>query len=126
MERETRAILIASVILAALLFAASAEALDMDLTCGSSIVSVGDRRHEVLRKCGTPSFIETWQEVRTRAIEPWGSRPEGVYYIGPLFAREELVTIEEWEYNLGPNRFIRYLRFENGRLTRVTTGDYGY
>jgi hypothetical protein len=43
----------------------------------------------------------------------------------PLFVKE-LVTIEEWEYNLGSNRFIRYLRFENGRLTRITEGDYGY
>ena len=35
-------------------------------------------------------------------------------------------TIEEWEYNLGTGQFIRYLRFENGRLIRITTGDYGY
>jgi hypothetical protein len=43
----------------------------------------------------------------------------------PLFVKE-LVTIEEWEYNLGSNSFIRYLRFENGRLMRITEGDYGY
>jgi len=36
------------------------------------------------------------------------------------------VTVEEWEYNLGPGRFIRYLTFENGRLIKITTGDYGY
>ncbi|MBW1954196.1 MAG: DUF2845 domain-containing protein [Deltaproteobacteria bacterium] len=29
-------------------------------------------------------------------------------------------------YNLGPNRFIRILRFENGRLVDITTGDRGY
>jgi hypothetical protein len=39
---------------------------------------------------------------------------------------EELVTVEEWEYNFGSTRFIRYLQFENGRLTRITEGDYGY
>jgi hypothetical protein len=39
---------------------------------------------------------------------------------------KELVTVEEWEYNLGPTKFIRYLRFENGRLIRITDGDYGY
>jgi len=44
---------------------------------------------------------------------------------GFLFAKE-LVTVEEWEYNLGPGSFIRYLTFENGRLIKITTGDYGY
>ena len=44
---------------------------------------------------------------------------------GFLFAKE-LVTVEEWEYNLGPGRFIRYLTFENGRLIKITIGDYGY
>jgi len=39
---------------------------------------------------------------------------------------KELVTVEEWEYNLGPTRFIRYLQFENGRLIRIIDGDYGY
>ena len=126
MKREIDAILISCAILVAFLFVASAAALDMDLTCGSYIVSVGDRRNDVLRKCGAPSFVESWQEVRVRGdINPWMLESERKFFIGPLFA-EELVTIEEWEYNLGPNRFLRYLRFENGRLTRVTTGDYGY
>jgi hypothetical protein len=34
--------------------------------------------------------------------------------------------MEEWRYNLGPNRFIRYLGVENGRPVRITTGDCGY
>ena len=44
---------------------------------------------------------------------------------GFLFAKV-LVTVEEWEYNLGPGRFIRYLTFESGRLIKINTGDYGY
>ena len=126
MKRENKAHLVSCIFLAAFLFVASAEALDMDLTCGSYIVSVGDHRYDVLRKCGTPSFVESWQELRARGdLNPWRVESDRRFFIGPLFAKE-LVTIEEWEYNLGPNRFIRYLRFENGRLTRVTTGDYGY
>ena len=34
--------------------------------------------------------------------------------------------VEEWEYNFGTNRFLYYLRFENGKLMRITVGDYGY
>jgi hypothetical protein len=43
----------------------------------------------------------------------------------PIFV-DKLVTVEELEYNLGSNRFTRYIRFENGRLIRITKGDYGY
>jgi hypothetical protein len=126
MKRETFPILISCVILAAFLLAGSAEALDMGFKCGSHIVAVGDRAYDVLNKCGDPAYVETWQEVRFRKdIDPWTVETGRRYYIGPLFA-QELVTIEEWQYDLGPNRFMRYLRFENGRLTRVTTGDYGY
>jgi hypothetical protein len=56
----------------------------------------------------------------------WGAlfrRPKRLR--NPLFLRE-YVTMEEWEYNLGPTAFIRYLRFENDILTRITIGDYGY
>jgi hypothetical protein len=126
MKRKLEVILIGCVLLTALLLVASAGALDMGFTCGSFIVAVGDRAYDVLKKCGDPVYVESWQEVRARGdIDPWTVEPGRRYYIGPLYA-QELVTVEEWEYDLGPNRFIRYLRFENGRLTRVTTGDYGY
>jgi len=35
------------------------------------------------------------------------------------------VMIDEWTYDLGPNRFIRHLIFEDGRLIRVWTADRG-
>ncbi len=126
MKKKIEVILIGCVLLAAFLFVASAGALDNNFTCGSYIVAVGERAYDVLKKCGDPSYVESWQEVRARGdIDPYTVEPGRRYYIGPLFA-QELVTVEEWEYDLGPNRFIRYLRFENGRLTRVTTGNYGY
>lgn len=46
-------------------------------------------------------------------------------YREPLFV-EEFVEIEEWTYNLGSTRFIRYLIFENGVLVDIITGDYGF
>ena len=39
---------------------------------------------------------------------------------------KEEVRIEEWTYNLGPTRFVRYLRFENGILDAIRNGDKGY
>ncbi len=96
-----------------------------DFRCGSDIISRGDRKFDVLRKCRNPDNVEVREEVRIK-------RDLGVHFFLPgeeppgfLFAKE-LVTVEEWEYNLGPGRFIRYLTFENSRPIKITTGDYGY
>ncbi len=106
-----------------LLVASSASA--SDFRCGSDIISPGDRKFDVLRKCGNPDNVEVWEEVRIKRnlgdhLFLPGEEPPGY-----LFAKE-LVTVEEWDYNLGSGRFTRYLTFENGRLIKITTGDYGY
>ena len=112
------ALLIFSLLLASSVLAA-------DFRCGSNIISSGDRKFDVLRKCGNPANVEVWEEVRikrdlgARLFLP-GEEPPGFPFA------KEFVTVEEWEYNLGPGRFIRYLTFENGRLIKITTGDYGY
>jgi hypothetical protein len=36
------------------------------------------------------------------------------------------VPVEEWTYDFGPQRFIQFLTFEDGRLVRVQSGDYGH
>jgi hypothetical protein len=107
------------------LCAAPSSVLPADFRCGANIISVGARKSEVLRKCGEPASMEAWEAVRYKGS--LGSRPVlPDEDLSRPFLVKELVTIEEWEYNLGPGQFIRYLRFENGRLIRITTGDYGY
>jgi len=98
----------------------------VDFRCGSKIITPGERKYDVLRRCGEPVNVTSWEEVRTK--RDFGSGlldPERVFRRVPLLV-DELVRIEEWEYNLGPNQFIRYLRFENDRLIRIIEGDYGY
>jgi hypothetical protein len=114
-----------SSILLVLVLSVAAIASASDFTCGSDIISPGDRKFDVLRKCGNPDNVEVRQEVRIKRdlgahLFLPGEEPRGF-----LFAKE-LVTVEEWEYNLGPGRFIRYLTFENNRLIKITIGDYGY
>ena len=109
-----------------ILFFVASHVLAADLICGSNIISLGDRQYDVRRKCGNPTHVESWEELRVKRdlgvhFFPPGEEPPGA----PLFVKV-LVTVEEWEYNLGPGKFIRYLTFENGRLTKITTGDYGY
>jgi len=109
-----------------LLLAASSPVMASDLICGSKIITVGDRMYDVLRKCGEPSHVEVWEEVRIRRDLGLRLSETGMLLDQSPLLVKKLVTVEEWEYNFGSNRFIRYLRFENGRLIRITEGDYGY
>ena len=69
------------------------------LRCGSQLVSLGDRRFEVLQKCGEPAF-----------------RDLVGYSLGPSERRE--YQIEEWVY--GPdNGMLSILTFEGTRLRAI-------
>jgi hypothetical protein len=114
------------ILLVTLLLAAASVVMADGFSCGSRFITSGDRTYDVLRKCGESSHVEARGEVRVkRDFGPLLSETQTGLRRRPLFV-EELVTIEEWEYNLGSTRFVRYLRFENGRLTSITEGDYGY
>lgn len=84
-----------------------------DFGCERSIVSSGETKMEVRMKCGEPTSIDIiGEELLERKTPDLEDR---------IFA-----TIEEWTYNLGPNRFIRIYRFNNGRLAQIETGGYGH
>lgn len=76
------------------------------------IVSIGESKSEVLVKWGEPAWKDTRQEEFKERLT------DGTY-------RTTMVTIDEWTYNLGPQRFMRILTFRNGKLTDITTGSYG-
>jgi hypothetical protein len=99
------------------------------LRCGTRLVSEGDTKAEVVYKCGEPGQVESWEEERIMRDyqEPlYQSRyREYLRYRDPFLVKEH-VKIEEWTYNLGSSRLIRYLRFENGILRYIATGGYGY
>lgn len=117
MVKDMKITLISCVLSVVLLVAAASDITASDITasdfrCGSRIITIGDYKYDVLSKCGEPSHVEVWQEVN-------------IFGLQPRFV-EEQVIVERWEYNLGPTSFIRYLRFENDRLIRITQGGYGY
>ncbi len=86
------------------------------LSCGNKIVELGDRKVEVLLKCGNPDFIEKWEE-RTLAYRDFEGRvvqgSAGKYYT------------EEWTYNFGSNRFLYFLKFVNEKLSNIEEGNRG-
>ena len=118
----------ASCIVVAILFlAAASQAAEADFRCGNEIISVGDRKFDVLRKCGEPANVDVRQEIRSRNLGSVVLGPDNrIQIYSAPFLVDELVTIEEWEYNLGPAKFIRYLTFENSSLVSIALGDYGY
>lgn len=106
---------------------ANADSLTSDLRCGQYVIVRGARQSEVLRKCGNPSYVESWEKesVKRDFYKDIPAQSDEQLSQEPLFLREQ-IRVEEWEYNFGPTRFLYYLRFENGKLIRITVGDYGY
>lgn len=101
-----------------------------DFRCGARIISAGDRKFDVLSKCGEPTSQAGRVEKRIkrdyyRDLFPVREPRESEQFREPRFV-EEIVEIDEWVYNLGSTQFIRYLTFENGILVKIETGDYGF
>ncbi len=88
------------------------------MRCGTALISPGDRKLEILHRCGEPDAVEQWH----------GYRSFHFHHPHPGVGHEAVipVTVEEWTYNLGPHRFMRLLHFENGVLRWIKSLDYGH
>ncbi len=89
------------------------------LRCGRELVSIGDHLMDVLRKCGEPAYIDERIEFKSSRLYHHPSLP----YYNDIYGQ---VVVQEWTYNFGRQRFMQLLRFENNRLKRIQTLDYGY
>ncbi|HMJ15239.1 MAG TPA: DUF2845 domain-containing protein [Polyangiaceae bacterium] len=108
---------------ACLLFVGNAQA--DSLSCKNRIVSSGDSTYQVRSVCGEPDATTRRIEVRTvRHSVPVPC--QGGQRCWRTVERTIDVTIEEWTYDFGRQRFIQYLTFEDGRLDRVQSGSYGH
>jgi hypothetical protein len=84
------------------------------------LIRVDEPLIEARAKCGTPTHVVQRNEkekVSLRARHAAGSEF--------IEEREITLEVEEWYFDLGRNRFSRLIRFENGRLAKITTGQYG-
>ena len=89
------------------------------LQCGTSLISTGDTRDQVMAKCGNPADIE-----RGSVLIPSVAWVNGV----PVSAGNTLieVPVELWTYNFGPTQLMRRVRFESGRVVSIEILGYGY
>ncbi len=86
-------------------------------TCDPAVLSVGKLTLEILSRCGEPTVKDEWEE-EVAAVRPIDGQL--------VYAETAWRTIAVWTYDFGPNAFVRYVRIEDGKVTRVETGSYGY
>ncbi len=96
---------------------------DRHMRCQGSLVSIGDTTAQVLDTCGKPNKIKRWKEYQNGSmVQIYDYKTER--YIAPQGLPNPIV-MERWTYNLGANKFIRYLYFQDGKLIRIKTGERG-
>jgi len=93
------------------------------LRCQDRLVYLGDAKAKVLDKCGEPDQIDQWEEDHNSYISQIYDY-EKERYIAPKLIKGPIL-MECWTYNMGSNKFIRYLHFQNGELTKIETGEKG-
>jgi hypothetical protein len=101
------------------LLAAALPAAASTMRCGGHLVRDGDSAAEVRARCGAPTDV-TRTEIRKAPIIWQGGRPYR------LAGGDRLVPVETWIYNLGPNKFMRKLRIEDGIVVSIDTLGYGH
>lgn len=108
----------AAALLAMLALAAAPASADA-FRCGTRLVTDGDSSGKVLALCGEPTELRRSSILR---------RPTVWIYGAPYYVSNDLVEVplEIWIYNLGPQKLMRELRFEDGILVDVKTLGHGY
>jgi len=96
---------------------------DASLRCGTRLANVGDAPYQVKSLCGAPDDVQ--QRTEVRAVRRAVTLPCRAGYCQAFVEDSIQVTVEEWTYDFGPQRFVQFLTFENGRLVRVRSGNYG-
>ena len=94
---------------------------DRFLRCQGRLVSIGDTKEEVLEKCDHPDKRDQWDEDHNGTISQiYDYKTER--YIAPKHIKQP-IQMERWTYDMGANKFIRYLYFQNGELIKIETGE---
>jgi len=117
-RRLTTRLLAACVLIVVVVLAGIEQPAAAALRCGTRLVSLGDHKLEVLNKCGEPTLIEPLGYGHYTYWPHHSHRLHGHY---TAFAQ-----LEEWTYNFGPRRFMRLVRFADGKVVRIISLDYGY
>jgi Protein of unknown function (DUF2845) len=108
-------LLLCAIVLSAVQPAVSAD----DLRCGDRLVSEGDTASLVRERCGAPTETRLERKLVPAVIWRNGRRIQ-------LPGGDREVVVEFWTYNLGPNRFMRQFKVEDGVVVEIKTLGYGH
>jgi hypothetical protein len=81
--------------------------------CDHTVLRTGMSSFDVLVLCGEPAL----RDLRVEAVPLAAGQ-------GALMV--STVTAEIWTYDFGPQAFVRFLEFVDGKLAKIETGSYGY
>jgi len=113
-------------VLAGLAVALGADASVADgMRCGTRLVSQGDSTYEVKSRCGPPQDATRRVETRTERRRVRVACGRGDAQCDRVQEVSVDVVVDEWIYDFGPQQFVRYLTFLDGKLAHVATGSYG-
>jgi hypothetical protein len=97
--------------------------------CGSRLISTGDTLYQVRSVCGEPSdaqqHIETRTERRRIHVPCAGYGPRRGAQCEQWVESTINVIVDEWTYDQGSQRLVKFLTFLDGHLGRIQTGGYG-
>lgn len=95
------------------------------MRCGNRLVSKGDSTYSVRSRCGEPNDATRRVETRTERRRVRVACGRGDAQCDRVQEVSTDVVVDEWIYDFGPQQFVRYLTFLDGKLARVETGSYG-
>lgn len=94
------------------------------MSCGNRLVSKGDSLYQVRSVCGEPDDARRRVETRTERRRVRVPCEHGAQCERTVEHTTDVV-VDEWTYDFGRRRFVRFLTFVDGRLAVVQTGGYG-
>ena len=80
------------------------------LRCAGKIIDSGNTKDEVRKFCGEPTCARRPSRVFVRK--------GGIYW--PMAADEE------WVYNFGTGKLVRFIRFYQGKVVFIDSGGFGW
>lgn len=107
--------------------AVAGDARAESMSCNNRLVSTGDSLYKVRSLCGEPDAAERRVELRTVKHRVRHSCDDDKDVVCEHVVERTIeVVVDDWTYDFGRNRFIRYVTFEQGSLKSVRVGSYGY
>jgi Protein of unknown function (DUF2845) len=101
-------------VLIAAMTAAHAETLQ----CGTKLVDEGATRAELVARCGEATQVDHSRIFHQATVWLNGQPTQ----VGDTVE----VLVEVWLYNLGPDKLMRRIRLEDGKIVKIETLGYGY